>query len=749
MTSGLSRPLRSVIALASFSIFSMTADIATAFGQDCGAKEAMRDETGSVVGAAAKWDGVKAHAKPSSTTEVTRTIGFGESFYVYKRRASMLCLADRTTGKAVGWVTSGDFLTSRKARKHPRNYTYLKVMVRNNLEEESRQVGRFWRHPTRRDGPHNRQAGLYEVRYVFDIHESNGGASKSFLVGTGQTWDVDNAGVVLDGWISKEFVFPWNTRVGVQYGDDLRQSVRVYPQRDDLDRVHCGRQELEWAFSSLEDSVEWTYERERFPVISEAMGTGCLEGRHVLEIGGFGTVVLNNMRLSASEADKLLTRLNLLRGGNQSIDILFVIDGTRSAQPAFGEMRRAVQQVKARGQVDRQTYYGLMMFKDHGTYWPPRMTTRLLDADGFTRELDLYMKEAGPDTGDLDFSEAVLASIAWGLEEMAARGLWRRDSVRALVLLGDHGDHRDRGHHGRLTKVTRLLDQHRVRFFAYQTENKLQGHVTPAGQSADDTYRWFQEDATLIIDKMAEGLFPTRVELAHGSSREIAQAIRETRRWKTQVDVGYQAIREGHAPPSEVGPYILRMLGDKDIDIAQASGWGRAPQVCHEGFAVLEDESQRELFEKRIRVSYDEIAGLVVAFRRLLSDVSSETRCLRAMTEALEAATGDSPAPNESPASFLRRTLGIEVDSDLLTIPLGELARILASNQVEREKLRRRLERSVAYLDAVYREEEVREQTNSDVKVVYGQDGRPAVQKWFKVLPDSTRVAWIPANYIP
>ncbi len=707
------------------------------FAQSCGSTEALRGRDGSILEAAAKWDGVVVYARPSFRRKMVRRLAFAATFRVFAERADFYCLGEVDSGAPVGWVSREDVLTLKTALIDERTGCYRKVMVRNSATASSGEVGQFWNHPFVHLKP-RRRIGLYEVRFVFDDITEPGGESV-YLAGTLQQWNIDNADKVLDGWVSEDDVFSWNTRVGVQYRGDLEQPVYIFAKQEHIEDVYCYGKTQPWAFSSVGDT-EWHYERERFPVLSETLGTGCLADHRILEVGAFGTVQLKDKELSAAEADALMSTINRLRGRSQSIDILFVIDGTESMQPAFVEVRRAVQMVKdQRTLVDAR--YALLMFKDFSTMWPPRMTKRLLKAEELSQELDRYMKEVRPDWGDPNFTEAVLDALQYGLDQMTDNHLWRDESTRAVILIGDHGDHREPNYQKRLADVLQTLDSQRVRFFAYQTRNTRRYR-----QQAAEAYHLFREDASALIDGMAV-LFP-RVEIAQSSAENIANALREMNDWRIRIDDGYHAIRHGDVPPSLVGPYIERMLLESGFQLRNVIAWGRAPQICAKGFVILEDQQGLELFEKRIRIGYEDIARLVVAFRDFFGDVTSVPRCLNAMKIAFQAATGDVPRDNESPSEFLQRTLGIKMKSDLLTRPFEELARVLVNNRTARDELRRRLQRSERLLDAVYREEQVIERPDGTVKSIY-EGGRIKRQRWFKVMPDGSRVAWIPATYIP
>lgn len=704
--------------------------------EDCGSDEPERAPDRSLLDAVAKWDGVEVYSGPGRRGDPIRVLSFGTTFRVYNERAEWFCLGSAEDGKFVGWASRTELLTKRDGVKDKKTGIYIKVMVRNSLEAKRDSVfGKFWTHPKRRN-VERREAGIYEVRYVFDIETySDGGRQKYvYLTGTGQEWNIDNADQMLDGWISEDFVFVWKTRVGVQYRDGISEQVKIYPDREDVDAVFCNGENRDWAFSSLEDDMNWPYDRERFPVISEGEGAGCLGKRRVLEIGAFGTVVLNKKELTASQGDHIVSTMSGLRGGNQNIDVLLVIDGTESMQPAFVEAKKAVERVKDKGAL-ADAQYSLVMFKDRKTKWPPRMTARPYDATAIMRELERFMQEVGKDVNDSDLAESVLDGVLFGLEQMESRNFWRENSARALILVGDHGDHSDAGHQGRLDNVLSALQRQKVRFFAYQTVNTR--------SDADTTYRRFQSDGQLLIEKMTK-LFPKKVAIAHGDSEKIANALTEMRSWRRRVDEGYEAIRNGEVPPSEVGPYIQSMLASSGFTLEQVMGYGRAPQVCHKGFTLLGGD---DFFEKRIRISYKDVARLTVAFRDFLADTSSPKNCLRSMTTAFQAATGDTPRENESPEDFLERTLGIKVRSELLELTFTDLSNTLANSRARRDELRAELDRSVALLDAVYREEEVTVDGHQ-VELVY-EDDRVAKRDWFKTLQDDTRVAWIPTDYIP
>ena len=694
---------------------------------DCGTD--LWEIGGQPVEVVVRWDGATARSGPRQTASDLASLGFADAFVVWDRVGDeWFCVGD-FDHNLKGWVHLADLLVPerdsegrrdfmvREALRHPDTRVLMKAMIRNNLTaKESGNAGILWPHPTRRDGDAQQRAALYAVQYVFDTFEEGG--TRYYILGRGPTWSIDTAKEDLTGWIAEDLMFSWRTRVGVQFSSD--NPVKLYPRRRDLDLLHKG-EEPEPSFISAPNE-EWPYDRERYPILDER--------EDVYMLGAFGSA--GNM--PPSWFDQTGSDWGALMYASRLIDIVFVIDGTVSVQPAFKEVRNAVSQVRNRG-VLSDARYAVTMFKDGQSGYPTfagGLTASQLDS-----ELQGLMLRAGPDPGDTDLEEAVLEGVIHALHEMRAKNLWRKNSIRALILVGDHGDHQGGGHQGRMDEVLHLLNADRALFFAYQTQN-TRSYVAEGVEA----YEAFQRDAKGIFDGMAE-LFPDRTPLALNDAASIASALLKVREFSGEVREGLLIETSGKTAPARIGPYIRRLLRDNDYPEEALRKWGSLLQVTDVGWA-LASQGGGEVFEKRLRISKRDLESLKSALERLMDDLSHPDRCLKAMFRAMEVATGDRPTPGESPRDFIKKKLGIEMKSDLLKLTFDALCSELTRSKKSREELRAALERSVTLLDGVLYERRV---LDSGKGVVLGS--RDKVKRWLKVLPDGTTVAWIPEDYIP
>ena len=131
---------------------------------------------------------------------------------------------------------------------------------------------------------------------------------------------------------------------------------------------------------------------------------------------------------------------------NLAIDLVFVMDTTRSMQPYIDmtrdAVRRMVQTTGAR--LQERVRFGLVGYRDSVKavpaveYTTHNFTPQLVDAEQLV-ELLTHEAKATP-AGSLDYAEEVFAGVDAGL-----RSQWRPEALRFIVLVGDASAH-PRGH---------------------------------------------------------------------------------------------------------------------------------------------------------------------------------------------------------------------------------------------------------------------------------------------------------------
>lgn len=133
------------------------------------------------------------------------------------------------------------------------------------------------------------------------------------------------------------------------------------------------------------------------------------------------------------------------------VDIVFVIDTTRSMQPFIDITRNAVQRVANRfsGEIGERVRFGLVTFRDSLEVIPQleydtrNWTPNFVDSQTLAKLLTDDVKATR--VGSLDYAEEVFAGV-----DVALRSNWRDDALRFMILIGDASSH-PKGHKQNIT----------------------------------------------------------------------------------------------------------------------------------------------------------------------------------------------------------------------------------------------------------------------------------------------------------
>lgn len=127
-----------------------------------------------------------------------------------------------------------------------------------------------------------------------------------------------------------------------------------------------------------------------------------------------------------------------------NVDIVFVMDMTRSMQPYIDHTRKAVMQLAsslaAEEGMEQRVRFGLVGYRDSVEQIPAleftarNFTPELLPAEAFNALVESEAKATR--IGSVDYAEEVFAGV-----DMAIDSAWREDSMRFLILVGDASAH--------------------------------------------------------------------------------------------------------------------------------------------------------------------------------------------------------------------------------------------------------------------------------------------------------------------
>ena len=271
------------------------------------------------------------------------------------------------------------------------------------------------------------------------------------------------------GWMQAADAVEWRQALIVSYthpgvGEEERQRVLMFEYLDDLQLlVESDERETqalaiyEWIDEGKTPAAIVSKEPQRFVNITDSFYLLPIVDYRSTDIDGDETRFL---RLGAAVpeergADTLENReyreqaqqevdVEAVKSSKLDVDIVFVMDMTRSMQPYIDNTREAVKElaktlISQQGLEDR-VRFGLVGFRDDAEqikaleFTAKNFTPELLPADPF---IELVEKEAkATRVGSVDYAEEVYAGV-----DMAIDSNWRDGSIRFLVLVGDASAH--------------------------------------------------------------------------------------------------------------------------------------------------------------------------------------------------------------------------------------------------------------------------------------------------------------------
>lgn len=408
----------------------------------------------------------------------------------------------------VGWARREDCLLDREAKKTEYGI-YRKALIVNNWERIKDPKDRSnikaaavlngpGKRADGRDYDKLAEIGLYDFYYVFE--EVTRGGAKFFLLG-------DRPLIVsqrqpqeaIRGWVADERIFRWNTRQAIEFNkDNLKQRTEGLAERERGVKVFGSEQEAQWWSKGIkatpgsdkailpvaEEDITvtfWRHNWQRYPLLA-SKDVGESRAGRLLQVGFIGDQIYlegDRKGLSATEMAEAKEKLKLLGRKLRNVDLVFVIDSTGSMVRYFSSAAKAVQAiVKQIGASydpsdpeKPKVQFSVLLYRDY------------VDQDGLPNPADSYLTKRLPLTGDVekvakfiteepsppdgaggDEPEAVFHAIYTAVNSSIPE--MTDLSFRAVVLLGDKGNHPEdlRGYN--VVDLAKFLKDHQIDFYA-------------------------------------------------------------------------------------------------------------------------------------------------------------------------------------------------------------------------------------------------------------------------------------------
>nr|WP_274520800.1 vWA domain-containing protein [Ectothiorhodospira variabilis] len=235
--------------------------------------------------------------------------------------------------------------------------------------------------------------------------------------------------------------------------------------------------------------------------------------------------------------------------GDLQVDLVFVIDTTRSMQPFIDMTRDAVARMTREftDESSARFRFGLVTFRDCTDtipgleYVTRNHTPELVEGEAL---VDLLAHSArATEVGSLDYAEEVFAGV-----DTALRSAWREDALRFMILVGDASSH-PKGHPQNVTgkdevDLRRELDDAQVHLLAIHLQDpraeadhpiahaqfsRLSRVRGDAGKSAIEEVDAFEQDQYLaLVEQVTDDINGLLQRAVAGQAPADGQAVADT-----------------------------------------------------------------------------------------------------------------------------------------------------------------------------------------------------------------------------
>ena len=742
---------------------------------------------------------------PSAKAKVVRRARFLDPYYVAKGPLKsaggefvLLATADENLEikDLIGWMRTQDCLRTREAKK-TQHGIYRKALIVNDWKRMKSEDRADIKGAAVLNGPgvgpggqefqKLTEIGLYDFYYVFEEVETNG--KNYFLLG-------DRPIIVshfqpkeaLRGWVADGRIFRWDTRQAIEFNkDNLKQRIADIPEADRGVKVFANEKELKYWAKGMktapgsgapiapvaEEDVSvtfWRHNWQRFPLLAARENKGS-RGGQLLQIGFIGDqIYLDSEKkgASAQELSEAKEKLRQLGRKLRNIDLLFAIDSTGSMTRYFPAAAKAVKSILDRissaydpDDPDKpKVQFSVLFFRDY------------VDQDGQPNPTDSYLTKRLPLTADVekvvefltkeksppdgaggDEPEAVFhgayTAVNEALTEMTDL------SFRALVLIGDKGNHPTDVRGYNVVDLAKFLRDHQIDFYAIHVVDDLRA-------ARDPDVKLFQDQIQII--NLQLGMERNTSYFRNMDPRQVAKYIieagsRVTEDSKTLVQMVRRAAEGGRGGGlmelkkqygvrlTEKFASMMRKIGlDPEMFVSDSI------QVFGEGW-VSQREPRASLPQvKEVvlvgRADYEILVGLMAGFTR---KPPSKESVRKLWTAVLQTNLGEENIDvKKTVAELIQNQLGLLVRMKLLHKTIDEISNLPAS---ELTTLYNDLKNDLRMMRGVLMEQDLA----IEKEIVKGPDGQNTEKVKVKTLgfrkywwqANDQEFAWIPMELLP
>jgi len=466
-----------------------------------------------------------------STKKISRRLTFGKTLELLKLKSNRLQVQTLGGDDPLGWIEKGDLLCSVKPLRG-KSGLEQKLFIKTPTQERSGKPAtiKAYQSPNTKNCKGGcRELSRFNGYFIFAID----GKSKRMLLSDSYRLEEETT---LVGWVDQKDGFIWDTAYGIRPREDL-----VFPTNHNM----SGQEKALCIYSSIDDAEEdkgcrpllggkrWYKIGNRIPILGR-------EGNYFKVI-----VPMAATGVGSRSGGKIAVSPEVFgrdKGGIKSlenlkkIDVLFLVDGTKSMDPYIAAIRGrpgtsgVIQQIiKAFREEDNfretQLRFGFRIYRDQyagnngigeGLALSDECRVDSASLNKNLTEFESRIKSVRASTndatrGDADFEENLFGGIRQALDDLTSCP----DHTKILFIIGDHGyspkGQSDQG--GTVITTSSLIQsmigdkasgEKAIVVFFIQTPNNQSG--TENFAAYQKAYQRFQSQSRRIIT----GLLPPR-----------------------------------------------------------------------------------------------------------------------------------------------------------------------------------------------------------------------------------------------
>jgi len=509
------------------------------------------------------------------------------------------------------------------------------------------------------------KVGIFNTLFVFspDPESNKQVTTTNGFYRVGQTPDKGN----IMGWVNEKDVLEWNYREVAGFAPLAgRKLAKIYKTKEDLIAViQSGDPDARNAISEELSGLSAKRHKALLPILDISNENIANQNRGICQIAFLGSP-------DEMQCDKPIP------DGYGQIDIMFVIDTTRSMKPYVDGLREVVKPLSKliKQHPDISARFGIVAYRDRISLQPQekigyihKTYTALTDNyDGFKAALDSVVVST---VGSENTPEAVFD----GLNEAINGNIgWRKHGVKVIILIGDASANVSEEKNPLDYTLNGLLKDSNARAILINAI-KIDG-----GDKAD--YEIQEEQWKGLAEGTTMGTKGDYIRVAKGpqSVEEYMKKINESICKK--FDLTQKLYELAKMPPdtgkveSSLDVSDVEFMVSKNLDTPSVGKKAENQKINFSTGWVQLDQDGITIIDSHVMMSDEELELLSYILDSLLIIVKGEyniDKITKTFIQDLESISGEEFNEEETISGFMREKMGIPVQTKSLQFTLTEI----------------------------------------------------------------------------